>query len=71
MATRIRRFSLGLAELSQRCGISVIDVAAVVARMGADVVKVDALHLTAAGCRGVAEEVVRVLDDLGIFSGKE
>ena len=71
LTTRIRRFNLGIAELSQRSGVSVIDVDAVVARMGADAAKLDALHLNAAACRGVAEEVVRVLDDLGVFSGRE
>jgi lysophospholipase L1-like esterase len=64
LATRIRRFDLGLAELSQRTGISVIDVDAVLARSGAMRAKLDALHFTADGCRAVAEEIVRVLDDL-------
>ena len=70
LATRIRRFNLGVAELSQRTGISVIDVDAVVARMGAAEAKLDALHLSAGVCKAVAEETVRVLDDLGFFSGK-
>jgi len=64
-STRIRRFNLGLVELSQQTGISIVDVDAIVARGGADRMKIDALHLTAEGCRAVAEEVVRVLDDLG------
>jgi len=64
-STRIRRFNLGLVELSQQTGISIIDVDAMVARGGADRMKIDALHLTAEGCRAVAEEVVRVLEDLG------
>ena len=67
LATRIRRFNLALVELSQRTGISIIDVDAIVARAGADRVKVDAFHLTAEGCRLVAEEVVRVMDDVGCF----
>jgi len=66
-STRIRRFNLGLIELSQKTGISVIDVDAVLARAGADRMKLDAVHLTAEGCRLVAGEVVRVLDDLGLF----
>lgn len=65
LSTRIRRFNLALTELSQRTGISVIDVDRIVARAGADRVKLDALHLSAEGCRLVAEEVVRVLADLG------
>jgi hypothetical protein len=68
LSTRIRRFDLGLAELSQRIGVSVIDVDRIVARAGADRVMLDALHLTAEGCRLVAEEVVRVLEDLGCLS---
>ncbi len=70
LATRIRRFNLGVAELSQRTGISVIDVDAVVARMGAARAKLDVLHLNAEVCSAVAGEAVRVLDDLGFFSGK-
>jgi hypothetical protein len=65
LSTRIRRFNLGLAELSQRTGISIVDVDGIVARTGADRSKLDAFHLTADGCRLVAAEVVRVLDELG------
>jgi len=71
LSTRIRRFNLGLIELSQQTGISVIDVDSVVARSGADRLKLDAVHLTAEGCRLVAEEVVRVLEDFGCFSRGE
>jgi hypothetical protein len=71
LSTRIRRFNLGLIELSQRTGVSIIDVDAIVARAGADRAKLDALHLTAMGCRLVAEEVVRVLDEVGCFAGPE
>lgn len=70
LATRIRRFNVGVAELSQRMGVSVIDVDAVLARTGAARAKFDALHLTAEGCRCVAEETVRVLEDLGCFTAK-
>jgi hypothetical protein len=67
LSTRIKRLNLGLIELSQRTGISVIDVDAIVARGGADRLKIDTTHLTAEACRLVAEEVVRVLDELGVF----
>jgi hypothetical protein len=70
LSTRSRRFNLALAELSQRTGISVIDVDAIVARAGADRLKTDAMHLTAEGSRIVAQEVVRVLEDLGCFAAK-
>ncbi|HLJ20573.1 MAG TPA: SGNH/GDSL hydrolase family protein [Stellaceae bacterium] len=69
LSTRIRRYNLGLIELSQRTGISIVDVEAVLARAGAERLKLDALHLSAEGCRLVAEEVVRVLEDLGLFDG--
>jgi hypothetical protein len=70
-STRCRRFNLGLAELSEQTGISIIDVDAIVARAGADNVKLDAMHLTADGYRLVAEEVVRVLGDLGVMPAME
>ncbi len=66
LTSRIRRFNLGLIELSQATGISIIDVDTVLARAGAERLKLDATHLTAEGSRLVAEEVVRVLDDLGL-----
>jgi hypothetical protein len=68
LSTRIRRFNLGLIEVSQQTGISIIDVDTITARAGADRTKYDALHLTSDGCRVVAEEVVRVLDDLGCLA---
>jgi hypothetical protein len=70
-STRIRRFNLGLVELSQQTGISVIDVDTIVARGGADLMKYDAVHLTGEGCRAVAEEVVRVIEDLGCLTAAE
>lgn len=70
-STRIRRFNLGLTELSRRAGISIIDVDTIIARAGADRLKLDAVHLTADGCRLVAAEVARVLEDLGCLSPAE
>ncbi len=67
LSTTIRRFNLGLIELSERLGFSIIDVDAVLARAGADRLKLDATHLMPEGYRVVAEEVVRVLDDLGLL----
>lgn len=71
LATRIRRFNVALAELSAQTGISIVDVDTIVARAGADRLKLDAFHLTAEGCRHVAEEVVRILEDLGCFASRE
>jgi hypothetical protein len=67
LSTRIRRFNLGLAELSEDIGVSIVDVDTIVARHGADALKIDAMHLTPEGYKLVAREVVRVLDDLGLF----
>lgn len=67
LSTSIRRFNIGLVELSQATGISIVDVDSIVARAGADRLKLDTFHLTADGYRLVAEEVVRVLADLGVF----
>jgi lysophospholipase L1-like esterase len=66
-STRIRKFNLALAGLSEDTGISIIDVDAIVARHGADALKLDAVHLKPQGYLLLAEEVVRVLDDLGVL----
>jgi hypothetical protein len=65
LSTRIKRFNLGLIDLSQATGVSVVDVDRIVASHGANRLKIDTLHLNAEGCRLVAEEVVRILADLG------
>jgi hypothetical protein len=66
-STRCRRFNLGLVGLSEETGISIIDVDTIIGRAGADKLKLDAMHLTPEGYRLVAEEVVRVLGDLGVM----
>jgi hypothetical protein len=71
LSTRIRRFNLGLIELSQRTGVSIIDVDRIVAAGGAARMKYDTLHLSPEGCRAVAAEVARVLDDLGCLAPAE
>lgn len=68
---RARRFNAALEDLSERTGISIIDVETIVARGGADRLKIDALHLTAQGYRLVAEEVARVLHDIGLLDEGE
>jgi lysophospholipase L1-like esterase len=70
-ATRIRRFNLALADLSEREGISIIDVDEILARAGADRLKVDAMHLKPEAYRLIAEEVVRVLEDVGVLEEPE
>jgi hypothetical protein len=64
-AWRVRRFNLALMELSAETGLSIIDVDAVVAQAGAAAVKLDTVHLTAAGHGLVAAETVRVLTECG------
>ncbi len=71
LSTRIRRFNLGLIELSQETEISIIDVDGIVAKAGADRVKIDPIHLTPEGYRLVAEEVVGVLEALGLLAHAE
>lgn len=67
VSTRIKRFNLGLVELSQRSGVSIIDVDRIVAAQGQRALKLDTTHLTEAGCHAVAEEVLRVLGDYGLL----
>jgi lysophospholipase L1-like esterase len=47
--------------------VSIVDVDTIIGRAGADEFKLDAMHLTPEGYRLVAEEVVRVLGDLGVM----
>jgi len=68
---RIRKFNLGLIELSKATGVSIIDVESLVARKGADALKLDTVHLTPPGYQLIAEEVVRVLEDLGVLTGEK
>ncbi|CAP56444.1 SGNH/GDSL hydrolase family protein [Gluconacetobacter diazotrophicus] len=68
---RIRRFNQGLIDLSGTTGISIVDVDTIVARHGADRLKLDTVHLTPEGYRRVAEEVVRILADLGVLDSTE
>ena len=70
-STRIRRFNLGLIELSEKTGVSLIDVDSLLARKGTDALKLDTLHLTPPAYRLIAEEVVRVLKDVGVLDGEK
>ncbi len=68
LSARIRRFNLGLIEVSERTGVWIVDVDTIVARAGADHTKIDTLHLTSEGCRLVANEVVEMLEQLDFFT---
>jgi len=70
-STRVKRFNLALIELSQAIGISIVDIDAIVARGGADRLKVDAMHLAPEGYEAVANEVVRILSDLGTLDSAD
>lgn len=63
MPTHIRRFNPVRTELSERTGISIVEVAPIVARAGADRLKIDCWHLMAETCRSAAAEVVPILED--------
>lgn len=71
LSCRISRFNLALVSLSRSTGISIVDVDSVLARAGAARLKHDVMSLTADGCRIVAEEVVRILSDLGCLGDLE
>ena len=65
LSTRIKRFNLAVVALSEQTGAIVVDVDRVVARAGADRLKLDSVRLNAEGSRLVAWEVLRVLEDAG------
>jgi hypothetical protein len=65
LTTRIKRFNLGVVELSEETGVLVVDVDRLVARAGADRLKLDSVRLNVEGSRFVAEEVLRVLNSVG------
>jgi GDSL-like lipase/acylhydrolase family protein len=67
-STRCRRFNLALVDLAEETGFSIVDVDSIIGRAGADRHKIDAMHLTPEGYRLVAEEVVRILVDLGVVT---
>lgn len=67
LSTRIRTFNLALVSLSQRTGVTIIDVDRLVAQHGADRLKFNTTHFTALGCEIVAREVLRTLEDHGLF----
>jgi hypothetical protein len=66
-ATRCKRFNLELIKLSEEAGISIVDVDTIVARAGAETSKIDAMHLTPKGYKLVAQEVARILRELGVL----
>ena len=67
LATRIRAFNLALIETSAKLDFSIVDVDQIVARAGADRLKLDAIHYRRDGYRLMAEEVARLMEARGVF----
>jgi lysophospholipase L1-like esterase len=67
VSERIRRFNLGLIDLSRDTGVHLVDVDRLVAEKGADALKRDAVHLSPAAYRLAAHEVVRILLEIGLL----
>lgn len=68
LSLRIRAFNLALFELAnQRDDFTVVDVDQVIARAGADRLKLDFMHYHRDGYRLIATEVMRILEDRGQF----
>jgi hypothetical protein len=66
-AQRVRRFNVALVDAAMQVDFSIVDVERIVATGGARTLLTDAIHLSAEGCRAVAGEVVRILDDYGVL----
>lgn len=67
LAVRIHRFNLALIALSASEGVSVVDVDRIIAELGGDRHVPEALRYSDPACREIAEEFLRVLEDLGFF----
>lgn len=67
---RAHRLDLLLVEISHREGISIIDVDRLIAEIGAGEHVLAAFDYSAAACRRIAGEVVRVLEDYGFFDDR-
>lgn len=66
LSLRIRRYNLALFDLAkERDDFTVVDVDQIVARAGADRLKLDCLHYHRDGYRLIAAEVLRILEDRG------
>ena len=66
LSHRIRRFNLALADAAQALDISIVDIDRIVAQGGAERLVIDPIHFTLEGCRRVAFEVARILEDCGV-----
>lgn len=66
LSQRVRSFNHALVETAHELDISIVDIDRIVGWHGAKRMLIDPLHLTAEGCRYVAMEVVRILEDRGV-----
>lgn len=64
LSVRIQKFNLGLVELSDQKGISIVDVNRILACHGANHLQLDTWHLNAVALKLIAEEVARILLEL-------
>lgn len=66
-STRVKRFNMGLIDISRDLGISIVDVDRIVALLGASLSKIDHIHLGPNACEAVAKEVVRIMNDFELL----
>ena len=64
LSLRIKKFNLGLIELSNKTGISIVDIDRVIACHGANHLKLDTWHLNPDALKLIANEVARILLEL-------
>ncbi|MEN8238284.1 MAG: hypothetical protein ABFR53_03670 [Actinomycetota bacterium] len=70
VSLRAHRLDLMLVGVSHTEGISVIDVDRKIAELGGVTGVLAALDYSEAGCRIIAEEIVRVIEDYGFFDDR-
>lgn len=68
LSHRIRRFNLALIEAAHELDFSIIDIDRIVAQGGAERLMIDPTHFTFEGCRRIALETARILEDCGVIS---
>jgi hypothetical protein len=67
LPVRVHRFNLALLELSVLEGISVIDVDRIIGELGGEQHVLEALRYSPAAHQALAQEFLRVLEDIGFF----
>jgi len=69
LSTRIRAYNLELVRFARDHAVLVVDVDSVVARAGADRLKLDTIHYLRDGYELIAREALRVLESAGLLDG--